>query len=238
MNALADTAAGTPPLARFLLLHTLLVPGAFALAAAVAQFGGLDQQVAGAFFDPAAGTFPARASMPLEVLGHRFAKSAVLLLWFTLLAAALASSLLRAPPGRYRAVLWATAGAMALGPAIVVALKGLNSHPCPWSLRAYGGLARFASDWFVPAAEAGHCFPSGHAAAGFSLVALSFAGLVLGRARLARAGLLVAIAAGVLFSVVRMAQGAHFLSHNLWAAAIDWLAAAMVFAPLIGAQRA
>ena len=181
MSARAEfAAAGTSPFPRFLLLHALLVPGAFALAAAVAQFGGLDQQLAGAFFDPAAGAFPARDSMPLEVLGHRFAKSAVLLLWFTLLAAAAAASLLRLLPGRDCAVLWATAGAMALGPAIVVVLKGLNSHPCPWSLRAYGGLARLASDWFVPAAEAGHCFPSGHAAAGFSLVALSLAGMARG----------------------------------------------------------
>ena len=237
MNARAETAAGTSASRRFLLLHALLVPGALALAAASAQRGGLDQHLAAAFFDPAAGAFPARASMPLEVLGHRLAKSAVLLLWFTLLACALASSALRSRFDRVRAVLWATVGAMALGPAIVVVLKGLNSHHCPWGLRDYGGLARFAADWFVPASEAGHCFPSGHAAAGFSLVGLSFAGRVLGHPGLARWGLAAALAAGVLFSAIRMAQGAHFLSHNLWAAAIDWFAAALVFAPLTGAER-
>lgn len=28
---------------------------------------------------------------------------------------------------------------------------------------------------------------------------------------------------GTLFSLVRMLQGAHFLSHNLWTAALCWL---------------
>jgi membrane-associated PAP2 superfamily phosphatase len=228
MNARADTFASQ----RFLLLHVLLIPGALALAAWAAGPSGLDRLVAAAFFDPGTGAFPARASTLLEIIGHRFAKSAVLLLWFTLLAAALTASFLQPLLDRYRAILWATAGAMALGPAIVVALKELNSHQCPWGLRSFGGYADYAAGWFVPAAEVGHCFPSGHGAAGFSLVALSFAGMASGNRRLARAGLATAIAAGVLFSAVRMAQGAHFLSHNLWSAAIDWMAAALVFAPL------
>lgn len=46
-------------------------------------------------------------------------------------------------------------------------------------------------------------------------------------------GLGPALVAGSLFSVVRMAQGAHFLSHNLWSAAIDWWVAALVFSPLL-----
>jgi membrane-associated PAP2 superfamily phosphatase len=31
----------------------------------------------------------------------------------------------------------------------------------------------------------------------------------------------------MVFSAIRMAQGAHFLSHNLWAAAICWFIAAL-----------
>lgn len=236
MTVRAETAASSLS-PRFLLLHALLIPCALALAAWAAQRAGLDHAIASTLYDTEAGTFPARASALLEVLGHRFAKSAVLLLWFTLLAAALAATLLRALPDRPRAVLWALVGAMALGPSIVVALKGINSQHCPWGLRDFGGYADYAAGWFVPASEAGHCFPSGHAAAGFSLVGLSFAGLALDNRGLARWGLTVALAAGVLFSAVRMVQGAHFLSHNLWAAAVDWLAAALVFAPLIGAER-
>jgi membrane-associated PAP2 superfamily phosphatase len=223
--------------ARFLLLHALLIPGAFATAAIAARYSGLDHQIAATFFDPGAGAFPARTSDALEVFGHRFAKSAVLLAWFTLLAAALASTLLRPQLDRYRVTLWTTLGAMALGPTVVVVLKSLNAHRCPWGLRSFGGYSDFASGWFVPAAEVGHCFPSGHAAAGFSLVALSFAGMALRNRKLAQYGLVAALVAGFLFSAVRIAQGAHFLSHNLWSAAIDWMAAALVVAPLIGARR-
>ena len=100
-------------------------------------------------------------------------------------------------------------------------------------LKRFGGYADFASSWFVSAADVGCCFPSGHAAAGFSLIALAFAGLAMGNRKLRSAGLTAALFAGSAFSVVRIAQGAHFLSHNLWSAAIDWCAAALVFAPLL-----
>src|SRR5262249_46315616 len=121
---------------------------------------------------------------------------------------------------------------MATGPTVVVALKGLNSYHCPWDLREFGGAADFVTNWFVSAAEVGHCFPGGHAAAGFCLVALYFLACELERPRLARIALTGTLIAGVGFSVVRMAQGAHFLSHNLWAAAICWAMAALAFLPL------
>jgi membrane-associated PAP2 superfamily phosphatase/diacylglycerol kinase len=218
---------------RFLLWHALLIPAAFALAAWVAH-GALDMRVSAAFYDPAAGTFPAHRWPLLEIVGHQLLKAAVVALWLVVLGAAVAahwSPALR----RHRALLWCTLAAMALGPAIVTALKDMNAYRCPWDLQSFGGVARFSSEWFVAPSHAGRCFPSGHAAGGFSLVALFFAGIATGQPRLRSAGLFVALAAGALFSAVRVVQGAHFLSHNLWSAAIDWCAAALVFGPLVGA---
>ena len=226
-------ASGAAP---FLLLHGLLIPGGLALAAFAVHATGVDHRLTAAFFDPASGTFPARAWPALDLLGYRFAKSAVLVLWFTLLAAALTVSAVPRLAG-HRAILWTTVIGMALGPCIVVALKGLNATHCPWDLRLFGGYADFAAGWFVPAAEVGRCFPGGHAAGGFSLVALLFAGLATGNRRLHAAGLIATLAAGSIFSAVRIAQGAHFLSHNLWSASIDWWAAALVFAPLLAQAR-
>ena len=37
-----------------------------------------------------------------------------------------------------------------------------------------------------------------------------------------KSGLWVALGAGAVFSVGRMMQGAHFLSHNLWTLLFDW----------------
>lgn len=221
-----------PKAPAFLAVHALLIPGAFALAAvACAQFG-VDRTVSDFFFDPAQGTFPARGWPLLELFGHRIAKSAVLALWLALLAAAAVSPWV-SRLSAHRRVLWATVAALAAGPLIVIALKGINSHPCPWDLKRYGGFADATAIWFVPAAEAGRCFPSGHASGGFSLVALAFAARALGRRRLARWGLALALGAGALAGAVRVAQGAHFVGHNLWSAAVAWCAAALVFAPLM-----
>lgn len=216
-----------------LLRHGLLLPGLLALLAWVAMRSGLDHTVAQWAYDAQAADFPARRWPALELWGHRLAKSAVLALWLLLVAAALASHRLpRLQP--HRRLLWLTVAAMGLGPALVAGLKDINTHACPWDLKAFGGSADPSALWFVSRAEAGRCFPGGHAAGGFSLVALAFAGRALGRPRQAKLLLALALAVGLLFSVVRMSQGAHFLSHNLWSAAIDWSVAAWLLVPLWG----
>ena len=209
--------------------HALFVPALLALGALVCKGSGLDYALAHSVFDGASQQFWGRESTALELIGHRIAKSAVFAAWFAVFAGALAATWvprLRA----HRALLWATAFAMASGPLLVMALKPLNSIHCPWDLKEYGGVADRAAGWFVAAQDAGRCFPGGHAAGGFSLVALFFAGAVTRQRHLQTMGLLLALGAGTAFSVVRMLQGAHFASHNLWAAAIDWSAAAAVFA--------
>ena len=232
----AATPTPTARSAPFLFVHALLVPGAFALAAVAARSAGVDERISALFFDSIANTFPARASFTLELIGHRFAKSAVAGLWLILLAAAVAAPFV-ARLARVRALLWTTVVAMALGPSIVVLLKGMNALHCPWDLKRFGGYADFTSGWFVASIEAGRCFPSGHASGGFSLIALLFAGMALGSERLRALGLVATLVVGSAFSIVRIAQGAHFLSHNLWSAAIDWCAAALVFAPLMVSRQ-
>ncbi|GIL05369.1 MAG: hypothetical protein BroJett031_18890 [Betaproteobacteria bacterium] len=220
---------------RFLLVHALLVPALLALAATFARLSGIDRAVADFFFDPVRGGFPAHDWRLLELIGHRIAKSAAWAVWFALLAAAVAS--LRIDRlAAYRAVLWTTVIAMAAGPLIVVGLKDINAHPCPWDLKQYGGYADDTDAWFVSAAQAGRCFPSGHAAGGFSLLALYFAGYATNDRRLRYAGLAIALGAGLVFSAVRVAQGAHFVGHNLWSAAVVWCSAALAFAPLVHAR--
>lgn len=213
----------------FSLRPHLLVVLALALAGWLAGSSGLDEAIAETLFDPAIGDFPARRSGVLETVGHRLAKSAVWIVWFVLVAAAVASHRLeRLAPARR--ALWAAAIAMALGPALVATLKLFTGPRCPWDLIEFGGHGRQVADWFVGRAEAGHCFPSGHASGGFSLIAFHFAGLALGDARLRRAGLWAGLVLGTAFGTIRTAQGAHFLSHNLWAAAVVWAVALAVFA--------
>jgi membrane-associated PAP2 superfamily phosphatase len=215
----------------FIVLHGLLVPGAFACAAIAAHASGFDGWLSARFFDPASRSFSAPHGWLLDLLGHRLAKSAILATWFALLAAAsIASGVARLAP--QRRWLWTSVAAMALGPLVVVALKEVTAPRCPWDLKSFGGGADAVTQWLAPG-DAGRCFPGGHAAGGFSLIALGFAGRARGHRGLETAGVAAAFMAGFAFSAVRIAQGAHFLSHNLWSAAIDWWAAWIVFLPLL-----
>lgn len=115
--------------------------------------------------------------------------------------------------------------AMALSTSFVTPLKKITQMHCPWSLEEYGGVEHFSpllGPRAVSVEKPGNCWPGGHAAAGFALFALFFA-LRDRCPRSAKAALVTAMILGTLFSLVRMLQGAHFLSHNLWTAALCWL---------------
>lgn len=222
-----DAAIAAP--APFPLRAHLLVAMLLALLAWAAHATDLDHLLAQAAFDPVQRTFPARDWKLFGLVGHELAKSAVWIVWFVLFAASLASLRL-ASLAPWRRVLWATTAAMAAGPALVSTLKLYTAPRCPWDLAEFGGTTVATSDWLVRSADAGRCFPGGHASGGFSLLAIYFAGVMLADPRLRHAGLVAGFGAGFAFSAVRMLQGAHFLSHNLWSACVVWTVAMVIFA--------
>lgn len=119
---------------------------------------------------------------------------------------------------------------VALGAGLVGLLKQLTNVDCPWSLAAFGGQMPYVHLFAdrpddLPRAQ---CFPGGHSSSGFALFALYF--LALGRnRRLARWALGGALLVGGLFAFGQEARGAHFLSHDLWSAAIVWFACLAVY---------
>ena len=230
-HVLADESAAPGALAsRQDHLLAVLVPVALVAVAVVARTSGLDDFLTDHFFDFSSRSFPLRSDRELELVGHTLARTSATIVWICTLAGALTS--LAVPELRpYRTVLFLTTLAMALGPVVVVLLKDATTFACPWNLRRYGGLAADPIGWFSAPAAAGRCFPSGHSAGGFSFVAFYFAALYLRRRRLAHWLLALTVALGSAFSIVRLVQGAHFLSHAIWSAAIDWLLAALVFMP-------
>lgn len=121
--------------------------------------------------------------------------------------------------------------AMAIASSTVMPLKRLTEVHCPWSLDRYGGVEHYSpltGPRAAPVEKAGKCWPGGHASSGFCLFALFFA-LKDIRPRAARVALLLALGLGITFSVGRMLQGAHFLSHNVWTALIDWTVSALLY---------
>lgn len=222
------------PRADFLLRHLgpALLAAAFLL---VLEATAVDSTVSGWFFDPGTGIFPLRFSGALEVVGHQWAKELVVVIACCVIAMVLLSFVL--PDLRpHRRVLLFLSLALTLAPLAVVLLKAVSARHCPWSLQEYSGFAQHLTlfDAAPPGSPPGHCFPGGHASGGFSLFAFYFAGHALGNRRLARAGLWGGLTAGMAFGLVRIAQGAHFLSHNLWSALVCWVVILAVYLAVMG----
>ncbi len=121
---------------------------------------------------------------------------------------------------------------------LLPALKGFSASSCPWSLQDFGGSAPYVPHWLLGRLDGGpgHCFPSGHAVAGYAFIGLYFQWRPHD-ARRARAWLIAALALGTLFGAAQLLRGAHFASHVAWSAWLCWTLALLAerFAP--AAQR-
>lgn len=125
-----------------------------------------------------------------------------------------------------------------IGTGLVAAAKEVTDRHCPRAMEVFGGSVPYTRlfEGTPPGYPPGRCFPAGHASGAFSLVGLYF----VARARRSpRAGWWLAPGAllGTAFAFAQQARGAHFLSHNLWAAAICWYAA-IALAALFGRSLA
>ncbi len=110
-------------------------------------------------------------------------------------------------------------------------LVSLSKHmiplPCPWDLQRYGGdVAGQAYDLY-PGQVSG-CFPAGHAAGGYCLVALYFFARVYAFRRQVL-WLLPAVIVGLTYGLTQELRGAHFLSHDIVSAALCWFVSYGVF---------
>lgn len=184
----------------------------------------IDRDVSLWFFDVATQSFPWRNEFLFDTVLHHWAKYAVILT--TCIAGAMMLFTWIVPELRpRRALLLFIVLAMTLAPLAVTSLKQVTDRPCPWDLVEFGGSVPYThlfQQRSLPRAH-GQCFPAGHASTGFALMAFYFAAFRERRYALARAALAVGVLAGMLLGMGRIAQGAHFVSHVLWAGFICWL---------------
>ena len=228
--------AGADPRA-YVAVHLVAVPLALALLAWTVQHSSLDMAITNLFVDPATHRFAWHDSALLDVLGHQAARSLPFLVGAIALAAGAAGYAFR-PLRSWTPILLTIGAAMLLGPLTVNALKTMTTQHCPVALQSFGGIVDYAGDlhgpfWARSPQSAGHCLPSGHAGGGYALLSLYFAGWAAGRPGWRWRGLAIGVSAGLLFSVVRMMQGAHFASATIWSAAVDWTICAALFLPLL-----
>jgi membrane-associated PAP2 superfamily phosphatase len=114
---------------------------------------------------------------------------------------------------------------------LVAWIKSWSNVDCPWDLVRYGGQHAYVDLFAARLAQpsTGRCFPAGHASAGYAWMAAYFLLLAV-RPAWRRYGLSAGIVLGLAFGFAQQLRGAHFLSHDLWSAALCWLVAVAVHA--------
>lgn len=169
------------------------------------------------------GGFYAKHNWLLETVLHDYAKRAMMLVAILILIMLFASFWLERFSSLKPQLIYLTV-AITMSTLIVTPLKLLTNIHCPWDLQQFGGSFIYVHmlDARLPQSEAGRCWPGGHAASGFCWFAFYFV-FRDSRPKIARVFLFLTLFFGTVFSVGRMIQGAHFLSHNLATALIDWL---------------
>jgi membrane-associated PAP2 superfamily phosphatase len=196
---------------------------------AVFETSNLDRWISDFYFDPALPGFPLRRDWFLETVMHRWTKYPLILLALALLGGWLASFRFAALRTQRRVLLFLVL-AMGLGPAAVGGLKQVTGKHCPYDLDRYGGAAPYTRllEAAPEGVKPGACWPGGHASGGFGLLGFYFI-WYRRRPRRADAALAIALVYGFAMGWGRLMQGAHFLSHNLWAALVCWLVALLLY---------
>lgn len=166
-----------------------------------------------------------RSTFVTEDLTHLVGRDLSTVAWLCLLAVWVMARL-RNGPSTWRTPLTCLLVSTVLATALVAWIKSWSNMDCPWDLTRYGGAREYVG--LLGLRPAGMpraaCFPAGHASAGYAWMALYFFFLAT-RPQWRWFGLAVGISIGVLFGATQQLRGAHFLSHDVWTAAICWASA-------------
>lgn len=178
---------------------------------------GLDVAVSGLFYEQAAGFYLERAGLFVFV---REAVPAIIIGTVVFCALLWIASLVFRQPflGITTPRMVYLAATLAIGPGLLVEtiLKSHWGRARPNDTTFFGGHAAFTPPAWIAQECAHNCaFVSGHAAIGFWLTAYAF---LLPKAW-RQAGVLVGLACGAAIGMVRVIQGAHFLSDVVFAGA-------------------
>lgn len=180
-----------------------------------------DMAISQMWYDPLTQRFPWKDNVWLDVINHRLLKDLVIGGGVLLLITGIVRR-------QWRWVLVALL--MGIGPLVVGVLKSSSAHSCPWDLVQFGGHAvSYPLFGSIPENSGpGRCFPGGHASSGFSAMALFFL-FWPRRPRLAWCCWWAALVLGTAMGFGQIMRGAHFMSHNLWAAWWVWLTQCVIF---------
>lgn len=199
------------------------------LAIIILNYSGLDLTIAEQIFRINQG-FAWRESWLLQTVLHQSGRNLIGIVFLITCLVTLASYVSKRFSPVQRIVFSFATVTMLLSTLSVSLLKNLTTLPCPWSLKVFGGNSEYVylHDIFSADFSAGHCFPSGHASAGFALFSLYFAAKL--HASITQKTpkppsvkwLLPGLVVGSLFGIAQELRGAHFLSHDIASALCCW----------------
>lgn len=198
----------------------------------------IDPLVTGWFYDAQSGGFPWRYNGFLEVVMHHWTKYLVIMVAVAAFAGYVISFLTpQVQPSRPLYLFMALA--LTLAPLAIATLKFFSLRHCPWDIADFGGFVPYVGlfDAYPGDVAPGRCFPAGHASTGFCLFAFHFLGRALDKRWLARAGFLLGLTAGIGLGLVRIMQGAHFVSHVLWSGVVCWIVIVVLYGLIIEPRR-
>lgn len=206
----------------FWLRHLLWPLLGFLLGMLVIHLFRLDLRLADVLYALEGGQWSLRTNFIIAtVLHHDAQRFSELLGLLTLIAGA--ASLCWQPLRIYRRGFFCVIAAMLFSLLLVALSKHYLPIPCPWAMQRYGGTLLLAGwlhyQWNVP--NVSGCYPSGHAAGGFCLLAWYFFARHY-HFRRAPLYLLPGLLLGLLFGATQQLRGAHFISHDLSAVALCW----------------
>jgi membrane-associated PAP2 superfamily phosphatase len=211
----------------------LLLPPLLAIMAAVAvTVLKLDLWLADLLYSAQGGQWALKKAFVTERLLHVAGRNAVAAAWVLVLLA-LAATWWKPQWRSRRRPLAGLALSVLLSTVLISSLKAFSGVGCPWDLVRYGGDRAYVDIFSALLAGTPNrgCFPAGHASAGYAWLALFFFFQAVRPAWRWR-GLTAGIVLGMVFGLSQQLRGAHFLSHDLWTAALCWLAAVAVDAAM------
>jgi len=207
---------------RALLIESNVVLGLLLCATLVVETFNVDARLADIFYSWEGDTWKFKNAWITAVLIHmggKYLSIAFLLIVISLWISSFFISTLKAWKYRFCYVLVASIS----GTILVSIGKSLSNISCPWDFSRYGGSLEY-----IPLLEqlwvrnGSHCFPAGHASAGFAWVSLYFLGRHLHTAW-RWGGLAAALLLGTIFGVSQQLRGAHFISHDPWSFGTCWM---------------
>lgn len=230
MNTAPPRRRAWPPGRRFWLLHLWLPLLAFLALATVFETTPLDLWFADRLYALQGGGWALRDHWFTYEVMHHYGKIAVIGFGLAVLTLALLSCCIEGLK-RWRWPLAYLVSGLVLVPALISLGKHFSEVPCPWDLARYGGELLYRHslehDFAWVGLHARSCFPAGHAAGGFGLLVIYFAAWPF--ARRPALYLLPGLLVGTAFGLGQQLRGAHFVSHDLWTAALAWFLALALF---------